>query len=372
MGRMDSGHLARTAGAAGLALLVWLLGGGVVATEPGSAAEKDWAVEKDWADGMDVGKAALKSLDFTKARDAYSKAHEASRSFPEDDPRRRATLNKLAAAFNGLGAYDKSEPLLREALTLWEKTAQPGDLELATTLHNLAGVFYAKGDYGKAQPYLKWALAIREKLLPAEHPAIKHTKRSIETLGKVAAADPGASQTKETKRAEAAPKPKAAQPDAATPAPAKQEAASAPATPTPKSLQSDAPAPAKQQAAKAETPSPQEPKAPAPEPRAAETAPPKVAAKPPATQAAKAVEGGFLIHLASYKSPDKAAAGWDGLRRAFPDQLGKRTPVFRQVDLADQGTFHRLLAGDFASRDAAESLCDQLKAKKQYCLVVRK
>lgn len=387
MGTMDLGRIGATVRAAVFALTVAFLCAAAV------------AAEEDWATDMNAGQAALESLDFFAARDAFARALEASKGFGGNDPRRRSTLNKLAAAYNGLGAYDRSEPLLREALDLWEKTAQPGDLELASTLHNLAGVLYARGNYGKARPYLKWALAIREKLLPAQHPAIEHTKHSIDILNLVATGDPGGAGAAEgataagTAAPEIAPKPapelKAAQAGTPKSAPAAQETAEQGAASQETAAQETIRAEAAVPAAKADPPRP----APEPEPKpvakaadpkpAAAPAQPKAEAQPakapaktapdaPATQSAKAVDGDFLAHLASYKSPEKANAGWVDLQRAFPDQLGQRSPVLRRVDLGDKGIFHRLLVGGLASSAEAKALCDQLKAKKQYCAVMRR
>ncbi len=79
----------------------------------------------------------------------------------------------------------------------------------------------------------------------------------------------------------------------------------------------------------------------------------------------------FAVHLASYRTVNKANRGWRQLRQTFPDLLGETTGLLEQADLGDLGVFQRLLSGPFAERAAAERLCAALKAKDQFCRIVR-
>ncbi|MBX7200342.1 MAG: SPOR domain-containing protein [Rhodospirillaceae bacterium] len=42
-------------------------------------------------------------------------------------------------------------------------------------------------------------------------------------------------------------------------------------------------------------------------------------------------------------------------------------PIVRRVDLGDQGTFYRLMAGSYASLSDAEAACIKLKEAGQFC-----
>lgn len=74
------------------------------------------------------------------------------------------------------------------------------------------------------------------------------------------------------------------------------------------------------------------------------------------------------VHLASYKSQRDASRGWTQLRRAHRNLLGSLESEITEVNLGPgKGVFYRLLAGPLDSRAAQQRLCQQLKAKKQFC-----
>ena len=80
---------------------------------------------------------------------------------------------------------------------------------------------------------------------------------------------------------------------------------------------------------------------------------------------------GYRVQLGAFRQPGEAEKGWSGALAAAPDLLGPVSHFVIQTDLgADKGVFHRLQAGPFPSRDSAESLCNQLKAKSVDCYVV--
>jgi len=129
----------------------------------------------------------------------------------------------------------------------------------------------------------------------------------------------------------------------------------------------------------APSPAPVPPAAKAPEPKTAETAAkpaePKPAAKPaeaPAKTASLASPGGSAkVQLASLKDQADAQATWSRLQKKFPDLLNGLTPHYEKVEIPNKGTFVRLQAGPLKDRAAAQSLCQQLAAKNQGCIVVR-
>lgn len=120
---------------------------------------------------------------------------------------------------------------------------------------------------------------------------------------------------------------------------------------------------------------------PAPPPR--EKAAPKKAPRSAVAALEKAPEGGaagdataggdaaYRVRLAAYRSTENLAKGWEMLRRAHTDLLGKLQSSRHRVDLgAEKGVFHRLEAGPFANRADAVALCAALKARKVDCIVV--
>lgn len=112
-----------------------------------------------------------------------------------------------------------------------------------------------------------------------------------------------------------------------------------------------------------DTASPAETKAPA-EKTAAEIAIPE---KPKST--VPAVTGDFVVQLASLQSKEGPPALWAGLQKKFPDLLADRVLNVQTIDLGSRGTFYRVRAGFFSDRAGADALCNQLKARKQDCLV---
>lgn len=90
-------------------------------------------------------------------------------------------------------------------------------------------------------------------------------------------------------------------------------------------------------------------------------------APPQRAPASTAGSGGFMIHLASYRTPEAAVSGWRRLRKAYANLLGKLDHSIVAVELGEQGTFYRLQAGPLKNRDEAEALCAQLKRHDLYC-----
>lgn len=77
----------------------------------------------------------------------------------------------------------------------------------------------------------------------------------------------------------------------------------------------------------------------------------------------------FGVHLASYRKEDEAREGWSKLQRENPDELGLLEPRLEMVDVAERGSFLRLIGGGLSSREKAEALCSNLKTKGLYCSV---
>jgi cell division protein FtsN len=182
------------------------------------------------------------------------------------------------------------------------------------------------------------------------------------------------------------------------PAPADEEADRAPAPPPPQpqvtTPETSVVTPHPDQTASAETAP--APRAPPPEirktaPTAEATAPPaqlgrkappvQVAAKPPApvvkeppaapaaeTTAAPAASGGaYVLQIGAYKSEAEADAAWNIYHAKHASTLSGFGKSVKQVDLGAKGTWYRLRAGSFASKDAAAALCSKLTAEGGAC-----
>lgn len=80
--------------------------------------------------------------------------------------------------------------------------------------------------------------------------------------------------------------------------------------------------------------------------------------------------GDIAVHLASYKDPANAEAGWKQLMAANRDVLDGTRPVVRQVDIPGKGTFYRLHAGPVAGKAAGDAMCQTLSRRGVYCKVM--
>ncbi len=90
---------------------------------------------------------------------------------------------------------------------------------------------------------------------------------------------------------------------------------------------------------------------------------PKPDVRPPAG-------GGYAVQIASYRDPENVERGWAALRQRHQPLLNEVGHVVTAVDLGqDKGVFHRLLAGPFPARSAAEQLCRSIRGRGAVCLV---
>jgi SPOR domain len=176
------------------------------------------------------------------------------------------------------------------------------------------------------------------------------------------------------------------------PAPAQDEAAAepAPAPPQDEAAAEPAPAPAQDEAAAEPAPAPAQDEAaaePAPAPAqdeaAAEPAPPgaprdgspEVAGATVAQAAVRrppiAPNGDFRIQLAAVRGEADARRAWQMFMGDLGPVLADVEPIFERAETAN-GVFYRVQVGPFASQDAAEGLCDQLKQRNASCFVIRR
>ena len=80
--------------------------------------------------------------------------------------------------------------------------------------------------------------------------------------------------------------------------------------------------------------------------------------------------GCFAIHLESLRNADNVQPSWHNLRAVYPTLLGTKSLSVQEVDVGDDGTFHRLLATPFATAAEAQNACRQLSELGQYCAVI--
>lgn len=76
------------------------------------------------------------------------------------------------------------------------------------------------------------------------------------------------------------------------------------------------------------------------------------------------------VHIASYRSEERARRGWDILFAAHGDLLGGLALDIKQIDLGPGlGVFYRVRARPLPSEAAAKQLCRALKERDVYCVV---
>ena len=108
---------------------------------------------------------------------------------------------------------------------------------------------------------------------------------------------------------------------------------------------------------------------------------PKADAKPvqkaPVTEKApetaqKTAENGetFMIQLVSTRRGETSESEWKRLSKKHAEILGVLPHTVSEIT-TEKGTFYRLRARQFETKDVAAAVCDALKQKKQECLIVK-
>ena len=108
---------------------------------------------------------------YDRAEPLFRQALEITKkALGEEHPDYATSLNNLAELYRAMGAYDRAEPLYRQALEIRKKALGEGHPDYATSLNNLAGLYRAMGAYDRAEPLYRQALEIRKKALGEGHP----------------------------------------------------------------------------------------------------------------------------------------------------------------------------------------------------------
>ena len=108
----------------------------------------------------------------------------------------------------------------------------------------------------------------------------------------------------------------------------------------------------------------------APEPRThmANNAPVPLA---PATTAAPAATGSYLVQVSSQKNEADAQASYRVLQGKFPAVLGSHSALIKRADLGDKGVYYRAMVGPFGSSEEASQFCGSLKSAGGQCVIQR-
>lgn len=90
-------------------------------------------------------------------------------------------------------------------------------------------------------------------------------------------------------------------------------------------------------------------------------------AKPVAEKPVAKSAGSYMLQIGAYKSEAEATSAWKAYKGKHAAVLGGASPDIQKAELGDKGTWYRLRAGPFASKDAAAAQCDKLKADGGSC-----
>jgi tetratricopeptide (TPR) repeat protein len=96
--------------------------------------------------------------------------------------------------YEGMGEYDKAEPLFQKGLKLFEDKLGPNHYKTGAALDNLGVLYREKGEYKKAESYALRAVDITEKARGPEHPetatCLNDLANLYEAMGDKAKAEP--------------------------------------------------------------------------------------------------------------------------------------------------------------------------------------
>ncbi len=113
----------------------------------------------------------------------------------------------------------------------------------------------------------------------------------------------------------------------------------------------------------AATPAPPPPRQAAPEPRRPPPVRQAARTPPPAPAAPAATTSGYVAVLSSRRSHMDALKSFADIQQKHPSVLQGRAPDVREANLGEKGLWYRLVVGPPGSRDAANSVCGQLKSQ---------
>jgi hypothetical protein len=77
---------------------------------------------------------------------------------------------------------------------------------------------------------------------------------------------------------------------------------------------------------------------------------------------------GFGVHIATFRTPERALRAWQELKALHGDVFGPLSPRIVAIDLGSEGgKFFQLYAGPIPDREAAQLLCGDIERRNLYC-----
>lgn len=286
------------------------------------------AAADELSEAYTAGLELLRAEEYSRALPHFESAlNLAEVRYGSDDPRIAIELNNLAEVHRLQGSLEQAESLYLRAIALDEQALAPDSPELATSLNNLALVYRAQDRLGEAERLYERSLSILQSAHGPYHPKVAKSLNNLAVLyeaqGRIRDArtllDRAVAVSQETLGAE---------------------------HPTTMTLTENL--------ASMET---------------ADDSDTRVVAN--LTDAIEPAAGGsYLIHLASVRDRDAAAAEWLRLAEEYqlPPSLLQRQPVKVSTEAGD---FYRVWGGGFASAADADAACATILAKGDYCKVMR-
>ena len=98
-----------------------------------------------------------------------------------------------------------------------------------------------------------------------------------------------------------------------------------------------------------------------------------VSVAPVTVAPAPVVSDVYVIQVASFRSQEQANVGWSNLNGKFGSLIASNKYAdIKRKDLGERGVHYRLRVAGFPDKASATQLCDDLKARQQDCLVVKR
>ncbi len=269
----------------------------------------------------------------------------------DDAPEIATDLNNLAELYRLLGRYDEAEPLYRRAIAIDEAQEGRASPELAASLNNLALLYRALGRLDDAEKLYKRSLGLLEDAYGYSHPQVA---MALNNLAMLYVANGHAERAR----------------------PLLERAARiagdtlGPAHPSTRRMRHNLAALEAGVPAKADDPGFDLRPAPRPGSDTGLVGLPPTPAAPtePPEPAAKAK--GFVIHLASVRSPAAARDEWQRLVAELDLDPSIQEVLPERVEIPDKGVFYRVTGGPFATRGEAAAVCAPIAARDRYCAVL--
>ena len=136
-------------------------------TTPGTSATL--TNEQRWKTEHDAGLKALEQGLYPQAVRAFQVAIGEAEKFGPTDPRLAQSLSGIAQAYLQQGNFAAAERQFQQALAIYDKTAEPNNLNVPMVLNGLVTLHRLRENYAEATALSRRSLAILEKAYGTEH-----------------------------------------------------------------------------------------------------------------------------------------------------------------------------------------------------------